>query len=337
MGNSHAKQENFKDTYTKKHVLGRGSFATVYLAERKRDGEKVAIKILMKKSLSAENESKIRKEIDIMKQASHTNVVSLIDVYQSKHKIQIVLELCTGGHLLERLGKRKHYNEVEAANVIKQLALACKHMHQVGVVHRDLKPENILYATEREDSPIKITDFGLSTHVSNAWEATMMTPCGTPAYVAPEVILRRGYHCECDLWSIGVILYLLVSGFPPFYGSNLKKLLRRVTKASYDFRPAPFKSCSDEVKDVIKGLLKLDPKERLTPDNLLTNPWVNGLNASAEHLPDVSERLRRIDLARRFRARMHLALALESMVSDSESVSPGVKNAPQKENIKVDG
>jgi len=276
---------NLKDTYAKKQLLGRGSFATVYLYTRRSDKKDFAVKVLQKKSLTDENSGKIREEIEIMKTTDHPNIVRLIDVYESKQKIQIVIELCTGGHLLERLGERPSYCEAEAAKIVKQLASACAHMHEVGVVHRDLKPENILYHSKNSEV-IKVTDFGLSAHVSNAWEETLMTPCGTPAYVAPEVIKRKGYHAECDLWSVGVILYLLVSGYPPFYGSNLKKLLRRVSKAEYDFKPAPFKHVTAEAKDVIDHLLVLDVEKRWKPNDLLSNAWVCGLNASIEELPE---------------------------------------------------
>merc|ERR1719361_2405873 len=128
-------------------LLGRGSFATVYLYSRRSDKKDFAVKVLQKKSLSDEDSSKIKEEIKIMKSTDHPNIVRLIDVFDCKQKIQIVLELCTGGHLLERLGERTNYCEAEAAKIIQQLASACKHMHDVGVIHRDLKPENILYAT----------------------------------------------------------------------------------------------------------------------------------------------------------------------------------------------
>lgn len=304
MGNKSS--ANLKENYSKKQLLGRGSFATVYLFTRRNDKKDFAVKILRKKSLTDENANKIEAEIEIMKTASdHKNIVRLVDVYQSKQKIQIVLELCTGGHLLQRLGERQSYCEAEAAKIIMQLASACKHMHSVGVVHRDLKPENILYSTAKGDT-IKVTDFGLSAHVSNAWEETLMTPCGTPAYVAPEVIKRKGYHAQCDLWSVGVILYLLVSGYPPFYGSNLKKLLRRVSKAEFDYRPAPFEHVTAEAKDVINNLLVLNVDKRWAPDDLLNNAWVNGLNASTEELPtDVLNGIRQHHLRRKARKCIH--------------------------------
>lgn len=316
---------NLKDTYAKKHLLGRGSFATVYLYTRRNDKKDFAVKILQKKSLTDEDSSKIKEEIKIMQSTDHPNIVRLIDVYESKTKIQIVLELCTGGHLLERLGERQSYCEAEAAKIIKQLASACKHMHSVGVVHRDLKPENILYASAESDV-IKVTDFGLSAHVSNAWEETLMTPCGTPAYVAPEVIKRKGYHAECDLWSVGVILYLLVSGYPPFYGSNLKKLLRRVSKAEYDYKPAPFEHVTDQARDVIDNLLVLDTTKRWTPDDLLKNAWVNGLNASTDDLPlDVLNGIRQEHLRRKARKCIHYFATARHFYEKAKSFEENVE------------
>jgi len=312
---------NLKDKYAKKHLLGRGSFATVYLYTRRNDNKDFAVKVLQKKALTDEDSGKIKEEIKIMKSTDHPNIVSLIDVYESKTKIQIVIELCTGGHLLERLGERQSYCEAEAAKIVKQLASACKHMHEHGVVHRDLKPENILYQ-DAESDIIKVTDFGLSAHVSNAWEETLMTPCGTPAYVAPEVIKRKGYHAQCDLWSVGVILYLLVSGYPPFYGSNLKKLLRRVSKAEFDYKPAPFKHVTDEAKDVIDHLLVLDTTKRWTPDDLLKNAWVSGLNASMDELPsDVLDGIRQHHLRRQARKAIHYFATAKHFYEKAKSFS----------------
>lgn len=190
-------------------------------------------------------------------------------------------------------------------------------MHSKGVVHRDLKPENILYSSDHVDAPIKVTDFGLSTYVEGAWEKILKTPCGTPAYVAPEVIQRQGYACECDLWSLGVILYVLLSGYPPFYGSGLTKLCKNIIRGNYDFQPEPFQNISDDAKQVVVRCLQKQPSERATPSELLEMPWVMG-EASNTELPEVALRLRKLNLQKRFKRGVHLTVVLSDIASEPQ-------------------
>jgi len=313
MGNSSSLKSGFKKDFKVSEMLGKGAFGKVSRITRKSDGKEFAVKEIVKKNLETDDEENLHKEIDIMRKFQHPFVVGLVEVYSDKKKICLVIDLCTGGHLLERMANKKLYTEQDAARIVYQLADVCKAMHEIGVIHRDLKPENILFATHEADSPIKVTDFGLSKFVDNAWTKNLKTPCGTPAYVAPEVLLRKGYNNMCDLWSVGVILYLLVSGYPPFYGSDLNKLCRRIVKGSYDFLPKPFKNVSDDAKNVINGLLKVKSDVRLTAHQLLDNPWVKG-GAPADDLPDTKEGLRREYLRTKFKRQIHLVVAMDAIV-----------------------
>merc|ERR1712073_288940 len=199
----------------------------------------------------------------------------------------LVLELLAGGELFESVVKKRCYTETEAANVIRQVARACQYMHQRGVIHRDLKPENLVYLDEG-NTQICVTDFGLAKFV-NYEGGLMKTACGTPGYVAPEILKQKQYDSQVDLWSIGVILYILLCGFPPFVEKNLRGLYRVIRKGQYSF-PDPFwEKVSPEAKDCVKKLLVVDPDKRLTATQLLKHPWVtNTSSASPRNMAEES-------------------------------------------------
>jgi len=313
MGNTSSLKSGFKKDFSVHEILGKGSFGQVSRITRKKDGKEFAVKQIVKKDLLSDDEKALHKEIDIMRRVAHPNAVGLVEVYGDNKKIRLVIDLCTGGHLLERMAHKNLYSEQDAARIIFQLSDVCKAMHDKGVIHRDLKPENILFATREPDSPIKVTDFGLSKYVDNAWAKNLQTPCGTPAYVAPEVLMRKGYNNQCDLWSVGVILYLLVSGYPPFYGSDLNKLCRRIVRGNFDYRPKPFKNVSKEAKEVIDGLLRVKPDKRLTSEQLMKNAWVAG-GAPDDNLANVQKRLKAEHLRTKFRRQIHLVVAMDAIV-----------------------
>eukprot|EP00494_Astrolonche_serrata_P023264 UN23522 len=208
-----------------------------------------------------------------MKMVNHPNAVKLYEVCEKRDRIVLVMDLCTGGHLLSRITKDKQYCESTASNIIKQLAGVLKYLHHMGITHRDLKPENILFVDDSKYSQIKVTDFGLSKYIR--CHQQMQTACGTPTYVAPEVLYRQGYSNQVDMWSVGVILYVLLSGYPPFYGSTLPKLIGRIKRAEYNYNPAAFKYISQEAKNVINNLLQKDPNKRYTAADLLKCEWLN--------------------------------------------------------------
>jgi len=254
--------------------LGRGNFAVVRLLQRKADKKYFAAKIIKKQNLKPEELKTLHDEVKILKKLKHPNINALVEYLDTKHHLYMVLELLKGGELFESVVKKKRYTEAEAANVIRQVARACQYMHQRGVIHRDLKPENLVYL-DKENTQICVTDFGLAKFV-NYEGGLMKTACGTPGYVAPEILKQQKYDSQVDLWSIGVILYILLCGFPPFVEKKLKALYKIIREGKYSF-PSPYwDKISAEAKDCVSKLLKVDPKKRLTATQLLQHDWITG-------------------------------------------------------------
>eukprot|EP00698_Gefionella_okellyi_P008828 TRINITY_DN2210_c0_g1_i1.p1 TRINITY_DN2210_c0_g1~~TRINITY_DN2210_c0_g1_i1.p1 ORF type:complete len:363 (+),score=39.83 TRINITY_DN2210_c0_g1_i1:75-1091(+) len=284
--------------------LGSGTFSTVKLATRRDTGQQFAVKVIRKKDL-AENREAVALEVNIHKRIDHPNIIRLFDIYETPLKIYLIMELVTGGELFDRIIDRGHFSEADASEAILSIVRAVQYIHGMGIVHRDLKPENLLMTSKADDAVIKLADFGLSS-VKDA-RTYMTTVCGTPGYVAPEVLSSEtagGYGKEVDLWSIGVILYILLCGFPPFYHDNNALLFAAIKKGEYDF-PSPYwDKISDSAKSLVRGLLTVDPKQRFTVDNVLAHPWIADKSvAPKEPLPDwVCQKLSTMTKAhRRFR------------------------------------
>jgi len=266
-----------------KKELGSGNFAVVKKATIKPGvkpadipegmGSEVAVKIIDKAKVEDMND--ITREIDVMGQLKHPNVIKLFEIFDEPKKMMLVMELVTGGELFDRIVSKGSYTEADAAGVILSLCDALNYMHAKKIVHRDLKPENILYSTTAEDSPIKVADFGLARVISN--KEMMKTACGTPGYVAPEVLKNKGYDSGAvDMWSTGVILYILLCGFPPFYEEELPALFEQILHARYDFPSPWWDNVSKEAKELVQGLLTIDPVKRLTAAQVMALPWVSG-------------------------------------------------------------
>jgi len=228
-------------------------------------------KIIDKAKLNKEELAVIHDEVDIMRKVSHPHCVKMYELYDTKKKLYMVLEILRGGELFDRIVKRRFFSEAQAAQVIQCVVSAISYLHKIGVVHRDLKPENLLYATKEDDSIIKLTDFGLAKFT----KIKMATACGTPGYVAPEILSGKPYGPEVDLWSIGVILYILLCGFPPFFDENTPNLYRAIKQGRFDF-PSPYwDDISDPAKNLISRLLTVDPKQRATSEQVLAHPWIS--------------------------------------------------------------
>jgi len=252
--------------------LGKGAFSVVKRATHKKTGEKVAIKIIDKKTATtAQDTKRLETEVTILKKVSHPNIICLKDLYEDSNELCLVMELVTGGELFDKIVEKGQYTENEASIIVKKMLSAVEYLHNQGIAHRDLKPENLLLKST-SDTEVMISDFGLSKIVSQ--QSIMDTACGTPYYVAPEVLLSTGYDKEVDLWSVGVITYLLLCGFPPFYGESLPEVFEQIMKADYDFPDPYWTDISSEAKDLIKKLLVVDAKKRLSATEALKHPWV---------------------------------------------------------------
>jgi len=285
-----SKVPTVEDKYIMKDVLGTGAFSQVRLAESKDEpGTLYAIKVIDKKALKGKEDS-LENEIRVLRRLDHPNVVKLLEAYESKSAVYLVMELVTGGELFDRIVEKGSYTEKDAADLIKQVLDAVGYMHSMGVVHRDLKPENLLYHCADEDSKIMISDFGLSKMEDSG---IMATACGTPGYVAPEVLAQKPYGKEVDVWSIGVISYILLCGYPPFYDENDANLFAQILKGEFEFDSPYWDDISDEAKAFIRALMCVDVEKRLTCAEALQHEWITGAKGDKNIHATVSEQLKK--------------------------------------------
>ncbi|GAB4856032.1 Calcium-dependent protein kinase 8 [Ancistrocladus abbreviatus] len=263
--------------------LGRGEFGITYLATDLDSGDKFACKSISKKKLrTAVDIEDVRREVEIMKHLpENPNIVTLKDTYEDDNAVHIVMELCEGGELFDRIVARGHYTERAAAAVTKTIVEVVQMCHRHGVIHRDLKPENFLFANKRENSALKAIDFGLSVFFKPGDRLTEIV--GSPYYMAPEV-LKRNYGPEIDVWSAGVILYILLCGVPPFWAETEQGVAQAIIRSVIDFKRDPWPKVSDNAKDLVKRMLDPDPKRRLTAQEVLDHPWLQ----NAKKAPNVS-------------------------------------------------
>lgn len=263
-----------KDRYDLGEQLGWGQFGIIRSCSDKLTGEILACKSISKdKLVTHEDVNSIKLEIEIMtKLSGHSNLVDLKAVYDDEDCVHLVMELCAGGELYHQLEKRGRFSESEACIIFKQLMEVVIYCHNKGVVHRDLKPENVLLATKDSSSPIKLADFGLATYIKPGQR--LHGTVGSPFYIAPEV-LSGGYNQAADVWSAGVILYILLSGIPPFWGKSKSRIFDAVRAADLRFQPDPWDHISDSAKELIRGMLCKDPSQRLTARQVLDHTWIS--------------------------------------------------------------
>ncbi|GAB0138324.1 hypothetical protein EsDP_00006560 [Epichloe bromicola] len=302
--------------------MGDGAFSNVYRArDLQGDAGEVAIKVVRKYEMNNVQRSNILKEVQIMRQLDHPNIIKLIDFSESKQYYYIVLELAPGGELFHQIVRLTYFSEELSRHVIIRVARALEYLHEEkGVVHRDIKPENILFypipfvpsgvpkpkqpgdedkIDEGEFIPgqgaggigeIKIADFGLSKIV---WESSTMTPCGTVGYTAPEIVKDERYSKSVDMWALGCVLYTLLCGFPPFYDESIEVLTEKVARGQYTFLSPWWDDISKSAKDLITHLLTVDPEKRFTIREFLAHPWVQGTGPTPQEEKKKSEGLLR--------------------------------------------
>ncbi|KAM3832506.1 calcium/calmodulin-dependent protein kinase type 1D isoform 2-T2 [Vipera latastei] len=274
-----------------KETLGTGAFSEVVLAENRSSGKLFAVKCIPKKALKGK-ESSIENEIAVLRKIKHENIVALEDIYESSSHLYLVMQLVSGGELFDRIVEKGFYTEKDASTLIRQVLDAVYYLHQMGIVHRDLKPENLLYYSQDEDSKIMISDFGLSKMEGKG--DVMSTACGTPGYVAPEVLAQKPYSKAVDCWSIGVIAYILLCGYPPFYDENDSKLFEQILKAEYEFDSPYWDDISESAKDFIRNLMEKDPNKRYTCEQAARHPWIAGDTALSKNIHEsVSAQIRK--------------------------------------------
>ncbi|XVE75839.1 hypothetical protein DITRI_Ditri12bG0123600 [Diplodiscus trichospermus] len=267
------KTGHLKEYYNLGRKLGHGQFGTTFHCVEKGTGKEFACKSIAKRKLKTHDDViDVRREIQIMHHlAGHPNVISIKGAYEDPVAVHVVMELCAGGELFDRIVKRGHYTERKAAEIARIIVAVVEACHSMGVMHRDLKPENFLFANEEEDSPLKAIDFGLSIFFKPG--EILSDVVGSPYYVAPEV-LRKRYGPEADVWSAGVIIYILLSGVPPFWGETEQEIFEEVLHGNLDFTSDPWPSISESAKDLVTKMLDRDTKKRITAYEVLRHPWV---------------------------------------------------------------
>lgn len=256
-------------------TLGRGAYSEVREALHIPSNEMRAVKIIYKKDCSKDDQNRIYREVKILKNLDHPNIIKVYEYFDDEKFIYIVMELVYGGELFEKIMEEHHFSEKKAAEIFIQILTAVNYLHSNKIVHRDLKPENILFDGES----IKIIDFGTSRGFDSSKK--MKGFHGTPYYVAPEV-LDQNYDEKCDIWSCGVMLYVMFSGSPPFYGSTDEEILEAVERGTYTFDHKIFEPISDYGKNLIRKMLAFDPKNRISATEALNDPWFTFVLNNAE-------------------------------------------------------
>ncbi|TVT99461.1 hypothetical protein EJB05_55130, partial [Eragrostis curvula] len=265
--------EDVKASYSVGKELGRGQFGVTHLCTHKPTGEKLACKTIAKRKLSTkEDVDDVRREVQIMHHLSgQPNVVALKGAYEDKHNVHLVMELCAGGELFDRIIAKGQYTERAAASLLRAIVAIVHTCHAMGVMHRDIKPENFLLLSKAEDAPLKATDFGLSVFFKEG--EVFRDIVGSAYYIAPEV-LKRKYGPEADIWSVGVMLYIFLAGVPPFWAENENGIFTAILRGQLDLASDPWPKISSGAKDLVKKMLNINPKERLTAFQVLNHPWI---------------------------------------------------------------
>ena len=259
--------------YIKKKILGRGSFGIVYLVKQRYLSRYFAMKVIKKSATKAkEEEENLMNEVDILRKLDHPNIVKITDFYSLKTEYNIITEYCQEGELFDEIKAQSPFSEALAAWYLKQILSAICYCHNMNIIHRDLKPENILIVKRQKNGyhPIKIIDFGTAKVFQK--EKAEHVLIGSAYYIAPEV-LSRNYTELCDLWSCGVIMYILLTGRPPFNGGSEEEIMKKIREGNYDLKKYPWGVISDEAKDLVKGLLQVNTKKRLSAKEALEHKW----------------------------------------------------------------
>ncbi|CAK9184757.1 unnamed protein product [Ilex paraguariensis] len=309
------------DKYILGRELGRGEFGITYLCTDRESREALACKSISKKKLrTAIDIEDVRREVAIMSSLpDHPNIVRLRATYEDNEAVHLVMELCEGGELFDRIVARGHYSERAAATVARTIAEVVRMCHQNGVMHRDLKPENFLFGNKKENSVLKAIDFGLSVFFKPGERFSEIV--GSPYYMAPEV-LKRNYGPEVDIWSSGVILYILLCGVPPFWAETEQGVALAILRGVIDFKREPWPQISDSAKNLVRQMLESDPRKRLTAQQVLEHPWIqNAKKASNVPLGDiVRTRLKQFSVMNRFKKKVLRVIAEHLSVEEVEVI-----------------
>ncbi|XP_064215798.1 calcium/calmodulin-dependent protein kinase type II alpha chain isoform X9 [Tribolium castaneum] len=305
----------FSDNYDLKEELGKGAFSVVRRCVQKSTGLEFAAKIINTKKLSARDFQKLEREARICRKLQHPNIVCnpdvlkllvrLHDSIQEENFHYLVFDLVTGGELFEDIVAREFYSEADASHCIQQILESVNHCHQNGVVHRDLKPENLLLASKAKGAAVKLADFGLAIEVQGEQQAWFGF-AGTPGYLSPEVLKKEPYGKPVDIWACGVILYILLVGYPPFWDEDQHRLYAQIKAGAYDYPSPEWDTVTPEAKNLINQMLTVNPGKRITASEALKHPWI----CQRERVASVVHRQETVDCLKKFNARRKLKGAI---------------------------
>ncbi|XP_031780852.1 calcium/calmodulin-dependent protein kinase type II alpha chain isoform X11 [Nasonia vitripennis] len=295
----------FSDNYDLKEELGKGAFSVVRRCVQKSTNLEFAAKIINTKKLSSRDFQKLEREARICRKLQHPNIVRLHDSIQEENFHYLVFDLVTGGELFEDIVAREFYSEADASHCIQQILESVHHCHHNGVVHRDLKPENLLLASKAKGAAVKLADFGLAIEVqgdTQAWYGF----AGTPGYLSPEVLKKEPYGKPVDIWACGVILYILLVGYPPFWDEDQHRLYAQIKSGSYDYPTPEWDTVTPEAKNLINQMLTVNPSKRITASEALKHPWI----CQRERVASIVHRQETVDCLKKFNARRKLKGAI---------------------------
>ncbi|XP_024225892.1 calcium/calmodulin-dependent protein kinase type II subunit beta isoform X35 [Bombus vosnesenskii] len=321
----------FSDNYDLKEELGKGAFSVVRRCVQKSTGHEFAAKIINTKKLTARDFQKLEREARICRKLQHPNIVRLHDSIQEENHHYLVFDLVTGGELFEDIVAREFYSEADASHCIQQILESVHHCHHNGVVHRDLKPENLLLASKAKGAAVKLADFGLAIEVQGEAQAWFGF-AGTPGYLSPEVLKKEPYGKPVDIWACGVILYILLVGYPPFWDEDQHRLYAQIKAGSYDYPSPEWDTVTPEAKNLINQMLTVNPSKRITASEALKHPWI----CQRERVASVVHRQETVDCLKKFNARRKLKGAiLTTMLATRNFSSKYDAQARRQEIIKM--
>jgi serine/threonine protein kinase len=315
-------------------VLGSGNYSVVKLAIDKTSGKEWAAKIITKKDAGPKGLQMLQTEVDILSSCEHPNIVRLSEVYETDEHYYIIMELIKGGELFDKIVQLQSYSERDASRLIHQIIGAISHLHDRSIVHRDLKPENLLLANDSIDSPVLLADFGLSKVIDP--ENLLNVPVGTPGYVAPEVVQCLDndfstYGLEVDMWAVGVVMYILLCGYPPFYAEDDDEVFDQIMAGDFEFPSPHWDAISPGAKDLIKRCLVVDPAKRIKASEAMEHPWVKGSAAPNEHLQGTLSELKKFNAKRKWKHAILATMAINKLTSLTSKLQKLHMNSSYKE------
>ncbi|XP_063753340.1 calcium/calmodulin-dependent protein kinase (CaM kinase) II beta 1 isoform X16 [Eleginops maclovinus] len=325
----------FTDEFQLYEELGKGAFSVVRRCVKLCSGQEYAAKIINTKKLSARDHQKLEREARICRLLKHSNIVRLHDSISEEGFHYLLFDLVTGGELFEDIVAREYYSEADASHCIQQILEAVLHCHQMGVVHRDLKPENLLLASKCKNAAVKLADFGLAIEVQGDQQAWFGF-AGTPGYLSPEVLRKEAYGKPVDIWACGVILYILLVGYPPFWDEDQHKLYQQIKAGAYDFPSPEWDTVTPEAKNLINQMLTINPAKRITAQEALKHPWVcqRSTVASMMHRQETVECLKKFNARRKLKGAILTTMLVSRNFSAKSLLNKKADVKPQTNSIK---